>query len=106
MDSEAVVATGLVVTVKVAEVAFATTVTLDGTCAAAELLLDSTTTAPPAGAGPFNLTVPVDVFPPNTDAGLTITDASIEAVTVRLAVWVVPYVAEIVSDVLLATGLV
>ena len=50
MVGEAFVATGLVVTVKVAVVALAATVTLAGTCAAAVLLLDRVTTAP-AGRG-------------------------------------------------------
>ena len=54
------VATGLVVTVNVAVVAPAATVTLAGTCAAAVLLLDKAITLPPAVAGPDNLTVPVD----------------------------------------------
>jgi hypothetical protein len=90
MVNEVVVATGLVVTVNVAVVALAAIVTLAGTCAAVALLLDRVTTAPPTGAGPFNVTVPVEVFPPNTEAGLRLRDASAEAVTVKLAVWVVP----------------
>src|SRR5271167_4748015 len=77
MVDEVLAATGLVVTVKVAVVAFAATVTLGGTCAAAVLLLDRVTTAPPPGAGPFNVTVPVDVLPPNTDAGLTLTEETV-----------------------------
>ena len=48
MVTEALLATGLVVTVNVAVVAFAATVTLIGTCAAFVLLLASVTTAPPA----------------------------------------------------------
>jgi hypothetical protein len=52
------VGTGLVVRVKVAEVVPARTVTKEGT-ETAVLLLDSATTAPAAGAGPFNVTVPV-----------------------------------------------
>jgi len=84
------VATEVVVTVKVAEVALAATVTLDGTCAAAILLLNRVTTAPPAGAGPFSVTVPVEELPPSTDEGLRLTKASAGAVTVKLAFWVVP----------------
>src|SRR3989442_12673421 len=49
--------TALVVTVNVALVAPAGTVTLAGTVAA-ELLLDSVTCAPPAGAGPARAPVP------------------------------------------------
>ena len=86
MVSEVFVATGLVVTLKVAVVALAATVTLVGTWAAAVLLLDRVTTAPPTGAGPFKVTVPVDVLPPNTDAGLRVTEAGTGAITVKLAV--------------------
>ena len=82
--------TGLVVTVNVAVVAFAATIALDGTCATAVLLLDRVTTAPPAGAGPFSVTVPVEELPPSTDEGLRLTKASAGAVTVKLAFWVVP----------------
>jgi len=66
--------------VKVAVVAFAATVTLAGTCAAAVLLLDRVTAAPPAGAGPLRVTVPVELTPPMTDVGLTPTELSIGAV--------------------------
>jgi hypothetical protein len=52
--------TALVLTVKVAVVAPAATVTLDGTCAAALLLLEIDTCAPPDGAAPLSVTVPVD----------------------------------------------
>ena len=67
-------ATGLVVTVKVAVVALAATVTLAGTCAAAVLLLKRFTTAPAAGAGPLIVTVPVAEVPPTTDDGLRVTE--------------------------------
>ena len=83
------VLTGLVVTVKVALVAPALTVALVGTWAAA-LLLDRVTTAPPAGAGPFSVTVPVEELPPSTDERLRLTEMSAGAVTVKLAFWVVP----------------
>jgi hypothetical protein len=74
----------------VAVVAFAATVTLAGTWAAVVLLLESVTTAPPAGAGPLNVTVPVEELPPITDEGLRLTEASAGAVTVKLALWVAP----------------
>jgi|SRR5664279_94440 hypothetical protein len=106
MVSEAVVATGLVVTVKVAVAALAGTVTLTGPCAAAGLLLESVTTAPPDGAGPFRVTMPAEEVPPITEVGFSVTELSVAAVTVRVAVCVVPYVAEIVGEVLAATGLV
>jgi hypothetical protein len=96
--------------VKVAEVAFAGTVTLAGTCAAAVLLLDRVTTAPPAGAGPVNLTVPVGEVPAITDVGLTLTPLpaapSVGAFTVKLVLAVAPYVPAMVTVVLLATGIV
>src|SRR5258708_38710248 len=72
-------ATALVLTVNVALVAPAATVTLDGTLAAVVLLLESATTAPPDGAAPLNVTVPVeDCVPPITLVGFS---ASVERVT-------------------------
>ena len=67
--------TGVVSTEKVAPVAPATTVTLAGTVADA-LLEVSVTTAPPAGAAPASVTVPVAPAPPCTFAGDTLTDES------------------------------
>ena len=92
MVIEVFVATGLVLTVKVAVVALAATITLAGTWAAAVLLLDSVTVAPPTGAGPFSLTVPVEAFPPSTEVGLKLTllTAGGGNVTVTLAVPVTP----------------
>jgi hypothetical protein len=89
MVSAVFVPTGLVVAVKVAVVAPAATVTLEGTCAAAALLLDRVTIAPPAGAAPLNRTVPVDEAPPSTEEGLRLTELRADEVTVRLAMWVV-----------------
>jgi hypothetical protein len=79
--------TALVFTAKVAVVAPAATVTLAGTVAAA-LLLDRVTAAPPAGATPLNVTVPVEALPLTTLVGLSesaesVTDAV--GVTVRAA---------------------
>jgi hypothetical protein len=74
MVTEVELDTALVVTEKVAVVAPAATVTLAGTWAAAVLLLDSVTVAPPVGAAPLNITVPVEELPPVTLAGLTATE--------------------------------
>jgi hypothetical protein len=62
-------ATALVLTTNVALVAPAATVTLAGTLAAVVLLLESATCAPPVGAGPLSVTVPVEEFPPVTLVG-------------------------------------
>jgi hypothetical protein len=65
-----VVPTAEVVTGNVAEVAPLETVTFTGT-AAAELLLESDTTAPPDGAEAFSVTVPIEAAPPVTLVGLS-----------------------------------
>ena len=54
------------------------------------MLLDNVTTAPPAGARPFKVTVPVEDVPPITDVGLTLTALAVGADTVKLAVLVAP----------------
>lgn len=61
----------LVLTVNVALVAPAATVTLAGTVAAAVLPLERETVAPPLGAGPLRVTVPVVGDPPFTLLGLS-----------------------------------
>ena len=68
--------TGLVVTANVALVAPTATVTLAGTVAANVLSLDNDTTAPPAGAGPLSVTVPVEGLPPTTLEGFTPSEVS------------------------------
>ena len=68
--------TGAVVVVKVAVVWPAVTVTLAGTDAAG-FVLERVTTAPPAGAAAFNVTVPVEAVPPVTDVGLTVTEVGV-----------------------------
>ena len=80
-----------VLTVKVAVVAPAATVTLAGVVAA-ELLSESDTTAPPVGAAAVSVTVPVEDVPPVTDVGLTVTDCSAApaGLTVKVAVWFTP----------------
>lgn len=64
-------ATALVLTVNVALVAPAATVTLEGTLAAVVLLLERVTCAPPVGAGPLSVTVPAEEFPPVTLVGFS-----------------------------------
>jgi hypothetical protein len=71
MATEVDEATALVLTANVALVAPAATVTLEGTLAAAVLLLESVTCAPPDGAGPLNVTVPVEELPPVTLVGFS-----------------------------------
>ncbi len=78
-----------VLTVKVALVAPARTVTLEGTLAA-PLLLASRTCAPPAGASPLRVTVPVeDCTPPMTLVGFSVSEETVGrggGVTVRVVV--------------------
>src|SRR5712671_495213 len=69
-----VAATLNVVTVKLALVAPAATVTLDGTLAEPGRLLDRLTTVPPVGAALDSPTVPVEGLPPLTLAGLTLNE--------------------------------
>src|SRR5438552_17972376 len=85
MVTEVVVATGFVLTVKLALVAPAGTVTLAGTAATPVLLLDKLTTAPPLGAGALSVTVPVDELPPVTLDGLKVSEVRVGGVTVSVA---------------------
>jgi hypothetical protein len=75
MVTEVDAATALVVTVNVAEVAPAGTVTLESTCAVAVSLLESETCAPPEGAAALKVTVPVeDCEPPTTVVGFNVSE--------------------------------
>lgn len=88
------------VTVNVALEAPAVTVTFAGTVAAAVFKLVKVTSAPPAGATPFSVTVAVDVEDLTTEFGLSASAyAVVTGETVRLCVFVtVESVAEIVLE--------
>jgi hypothetical protein len=93
MVTDVEVVTLLVLTVNVALLAPAATVTLAGTVAATVLSLIRETAAPPVGAGPLRVTVPVEGDPPVTLIGLsTIEESVVEpgGVTVSEAVLVPP----------------
>jgi hypothetical protein len=74
--------TPLVVTVNVALVAPAATVTLTGVVAEV-LSSERVTTAPPVGAGPLKVAVPVVLLPPVTLVGLKVTVESTGGIIVR-----------------------
>jgi hypothetical protein len=81
----------LVFTVNVALVDPAGTVALAGTVATDALLLERETGAPPLGAGPFRVTVPVeDPIPPVTAVGFRVNDETTGGKTVSEAVFGVP----------------
>ena len=61
--------TDTVVTLNVAIVLPANTVTVGGTASLLELLLDKATTKPPLGAGAVSVTVPTELLPPRTFVG-------------------------------------
>ena len=83
--AEVGVRAGDVFTVKVTLLLPAGTVTLEGTLAAA-LLLESITCAPPGGAGPLRVTVPIeDWTPPTTVVGFNVSEATVGGVTVSEA---------------------
>jgi len=69
-----------VFTVKVALVAPAGMIALEGTLAAAVLLLERATCAPPAGAGALSVTVPAeDCIPPTTPVGFSVSEERVGA---------------------------
>jgi len=99
--------TANVVTVKVAVVAPAATVTEAGTVAAAVLEEVRVTTSPPVPAALAKVTVPVDGVTPATVDGLSDSERTVAAVTVSVfETEVVPVVAETDTGVVVATGLV
>src|SRR5437660_12533444 len=88
------VVTAVVLTVNVALLAPAATVTLAGTVAVDVLLLVRVTAAPPAGAGPLSVTVPVeDCAPPVTVVEFSVSVESAgeaRGARVRRAGWATP----------------
>ena len=83
--------TMLVFTVNVALVDPAGTVARAGTAATDGSLLERETRAPPPGAGPFRVTVPVeDEIPPATAVGFRVSDETTGGMTVSEAAIGVP----------------
>jgi hypothetical protein len=100
------VETGFVDTVKVVEACPAGIVTPLGTVAS-EVDEVRLSTAPPVGAMPFRVAVPVDGVPPVTELGDKVTDLMTGGVTVRVAVAVAaPTEAVMFGFVVLGTGVV
>jgi hypothetical protein len=104
--TEVEAATPLVVILNVVLVLPAGIEILGGTWAEAVLLLCRVTVAPPVGAAPLNVTVPVALLPPTTELGLPLIEDRVAALTVKVVVRVTPKVPEIVTEVFAATGLV
>jgi len=98
-------ATGTVVIGNVAVEAPAKTVTEVPTEATAGVSLERLTMIPPMGAGPFNLTVPVEFLPPVTLVGKNVSDCTTEGLTVSAACFVeAPPVAVMVMGLELNTA--
>ena len=93
MTAEVLEDTVTVETVKLADDCPAATVTLGDAVATDGLELASVTTTPPVGAGPESVTVPVELEPPVTVEGFSVTDESVgggDGVTVSVAVLALP----------------
>ena len=80
----------MVVTVNVVLVAPAGITVDGGTWATDVRLLLKVIVAPPDGAGPLRVTIPVDELPPITVLGFRLTEVSPAGFTVRAAVRVTP----------------
>ena len=96
--ADAVIVTGVdddtadVVTVNVRLMLPAETVTLAGTVATDGLLLDSDTTVSPEGAALVSVTVPCELLPPVTVAGLSAIAESVGALVPDVTVSTAPHV--------------
>ena len=93
MTAEVLEETVTVEMVKLPDDCPAATVTLGGTVATDGLELASVTSTPPAGAGPESVTAPVELEPPITVEGFSVSDESVgggDGVTVSVVVLVVP----------------
>ncbi len=77
--------------------------TLEGTVATDVLLLVSVITAPPEGAAPFRVTVPVELFPPLTLVGFKVSE---ERLTLDVGVMVSDACAELDPSVAVITAVV
>jgi hypothetical protein len=94
--------TCFVVTVNVAVVCPAGTVTVAGTVAEV-LLLARVITRPPVGAGPDMVTVPVELaLPPDTEVGFNVSDTRVAAVMVSVPLLLVPPNAAVIEAVVCA----
>ena len=76
------------------------------TPAATGLLADSITTAPPAGAAPLRVAVPVKAVPPVTLAGVKVTVESTAGLIVSVAVCVTAWLPVMLTVVMALTALV
>jgi hypothetical protein len=89
ITDDVVLATAVVVTVKLVLLLPPATVTLTGTVVDNELSLNDTT-RPPLGAGPLIVTVPWEVVPPVTLVGFSESVRNAGGFTVRVAVLATP----------------
>ncbi len=104
MVAVVIVATGVVLTVNVAEVAPAAMVTVAGRVALG-VFEERLTTVPPGPAGPFRVAVPVEGFPPVTAVGARVMLVRLAGLIVSVAVFVVlASVPEIVAVAVLETA--
>jgi len=94
------VPTGVVVTVKVPVVAPAATVAVAGTVP--EGLLELRAMAmPPLGAGPLIVTVPVELVPPVTVVGVSVSPVAVGARTFSVALFELPVTVPVITALLL-----